>query len=62
LVSCGSCLDILIITELNKPRLVNGVWWYFTPGISFGFAPFSNIRQYDADVFDCNSNYQLCHD
>jgi len=51
LVSCGSCLDILIITELNKPRLVNGVWWYFTPGISFGCALFSSIRQSTADVY-----------
>ncbi len=53
LVSCGSCLDILTTTELDKPRLVNGAWWYFTPDKSFGFAPFSSIRQSTADVFDC---------
>jgi hypothetical protein len=62
LVSCGSCLDILTTTELNKPRLVNGVWWYFTPDISFGFAPFSSIRQSTADVFDCDSGGKNCND
>ena len=51
LVSCGSCLDILTTTELNKPRLVNGAWWYFTPATSFGFAPISSIRQYN---YDCS--------
>ena len=56
LVSCGSCLDILTTTELNKPRLVNGAWWYFTPGKSFGFAPSSSITQSSADIFDCDAS------
>jgi len=62
LVSCGSCLDILTTTELNTTRLVNGVWWYFTPGKSFGFAPSSNIRQSSADIFDCDSGGYNCND
>jgi len=55
LVSCGSCLDILTTTVTNQPILVNGAWWYFTPGRSFGFAPNSNIRQSNADTIDCDS-------
>jgi hypothetical protein len=62
LVSCGSCFDILTTTELNKPRLVNGAWWYFTPGISFGFASNSSIKQSYADVFDCEGGYIICND
>ena len=64
LVSCGSCLDILTTTELNKPRLVNGAWWYFTPDRSFGFAPSSNIRQASVDGFDCDTNngWKNCKD
>ena len=42
---------ILTTTELNKPRLVNGAWWYFRPDKSFGFAPSSSIRQYN---YDCS--------
>ena len=61
LVSCGSCLDILTTTELNKPRLVNGAWWYFKPDKSFGFAPSSSIRQLSVDIFDCDSSWN-CND
>jgi hypothetical protein len=60
LVSCGSCLYILTTTILHQPILVNGAWWYFTPGYSFGFAPNSNINQYYADVFDCDSSHINC--
>ena len=65
LVSCGSCLDILTTTETNKPRLVNGAWWYFTPDKSFGFAPSSSIRQYNYDCYDCpdcNDQSNICTD
>jgi len=62
LVSCGSCLDILTNTTANQPRFVNGAWWYFTNGLSFGFAPNSNIKQSYADVFDCDSNNMNCID
>jgi len=65
LVSCGSCLEILTTTELDKPRLVNGVWWYFTPDKSFGFAPSSSIRQYWYDCYgchDCADDHNICQD
>ena len=60
LVSCGSCLDILTTTVINQPRLVNGAWWYFTPGISFGFAPDSNIVQEPyCDKYDPSNTKRL---
>ena len=65
LVSCGSCLEILTTAVLDKPRLVNGVWWHFTPDKSFGFAPSSSIRQYNYDCYDCsncNNDYNICPD
>jgi hypothetical protein len=65
LVSCGSCLDILTNTTINQPRLVNGAWWYFTHGKSFGFAPNSDIKQrwYDCyDCLNCNDDSNTCTD
>jgi hypothetical protein len=52
---------ILTTTELDKPRLVNGFWCYFTPDKSFGFAPSSSIRQLSVDIFDCDSSWN-CKD
>ena len=60
LVSCGSCLDILTTTPKNQTRLVNGAWWYFTPGISFGFAPDFNINQEPyCDKYDRSNTKRL---
>jgi len=62
LVSCGSCSDILTYTELNKPRFINGAWWYFTY-FSFGFSPNLNINQdYDnlwCDNYDSSNTKRL---
>ena len=35
LAACGNCLAITTTTPLNVPVFVNGMWWYFTPGINF---------------------------
>ena len=48
----GLASDVLTQTALNTPHLSNGVWWYFTPGQSFGFADTSVIRQSPADYAD----------
>lgn len=53
LVSCGDCLSVLKPTEVNKPVLNNGAYWYFTNGYSFGFSPNSSIYQNLVDFFDC---------
>ena len=44
--------DILKITTRNQPRLSNGVFWYNTPGYSFGFSGVEGIYQNLADVSD----------
>ena len=65
LVSCGSCLDILTITDRFVPKLINGAYWYFTPDISFGFSPNSKIDQNYYDCYDCpncNDNSNICTD
>ena len=37
-------------TVLNTPHLSNGVYWYFTPGKSFGFLSDSDLHQATADI------------
>ena len=39
-------------TVLNTPRLINGTYWYYTPGSSIGFAPTNSILQSPADYVD----------
>lgn len=46
----------------DKPVLNNGTYWYLTGAYSFGFSPIYNIRQYDADVYDCDSSGKNCKD
>ena len=48
--ACGNCLNILLTTTVDVPHLVSGVWWYFTPSSSFGFAPTWEITQSPADT------------
>ena len=45
LISCGDCYSISLKTEINKPKLINGAYWYFTSGFSFGWASDSRISQ-----------------
>ena len=52
LISCGDCDSISKRTKLNEARLVNGAYWYFTPGYSFGFAANSIISQDAYAKFD----------
>ena len=54
LVSCGDCHLISLKTEINKPKLINGAYWYFTPGYSFGWASDSRISQdkFKYDIFN----------
>ena len=37
--------DVQQITALNTPHLSNGVYWYFTPGKSFGFLGDTDLHQ-----------------
>lgn len=60
LVSCGNCWSILSVTQVNRPRLVNGAYWYMTPNYSFGFAPNATINQITCDKFDTTNSFRLC--
>ncbi|CAF1030617.1 unnamed protein product [Brachionus calyciflorus] len=50
LVACGNCNQIFRNTTLNSPNLVGSVYWYMTPGQSFGFSPSFTITQNTADT------------
>ena len=47
-------------TALNTPHLSNGVYWYFTPGKSFGFLKDTDLQQEPAgDTGDTNIEARL---
>ena len=52
LLACGNCFVITNPTVTNKPVLENGVYWYFTPGKSFGYSPVYEISQSNSDPID----------
>jgi hypothetical protein len=41
-------------TVKNTPQLLNGTYWYNTPGFSIGFAPTNIIDQNHADISEAN--------
>ena len=46
----GLASEIHKFTVLNTPHESNGVYWYFTPGKSFGFLSDSDLHQATADI------------
>ncbi|CAF1081140.1 unnamed protein product [Brachionus calyciflorus] len=59
LVACGNCLQILTNTTVNIPNLVGSVYWYMTPGVSFGFSPIYSITQNSADTYNTSDPLRL---
>ncbi|CAF1007353.1 unnamed protein product [Brachionus calyciflorus] len=59
LVACANCLQILTNTTVNSPKLVGSVYWYMTPGVSFGFSPSSTIIQNPTDVYKLSDPLRL---
>ena len=51
--------DIMRTTSRNSPHLSNGVFWYNTPGYSFGFSGVNGINQNLGDVSDENDVSRL---
>ena len=51
--------EIHKITELNTPHESNGVYWYFTPGKSFGFLKDKDLQQATADIGTTNPRSRL---
>ena len=50
---------ILTQTLRNTPNLSNGVYWYFTPSLSFGFSRNPLILQNEADVSPIDGDARL---
>ena len=50
LMACANCFDATAVTNSLEPALSAGVWWYNTPGLSFGFAPAWQITQNPTDT------------
>ncbi|CAF0997441.1 unnamed protein product, partial [Brachionus calyciflorus] len=59
LVACGNCYQIFRNTTLNSPNLIGSVYWYMTPGKSFGFSPIYTISQSSADTYDTSDPLRL---
>ena len=60
LVACANCLSVLTVNVLNTPNNAGSVYWYYTPGQSFGFSPSSYITQSSCDSSNQNDNLRLC--
>jgi hypothetical protein len=52
LLACAYCNDVSKTTSINTPSLNadSGLYWYFTPSFSFGFATSSSISQAKGDT------------
>ena len=55
----GLASEVQTQTALNTPHLSNGVYWYFTPGQSFGFLKDNTLEQNSADIGTTNPDSRL---
>ena len=55
----GLASEVHHFTVLNKPHESNGVYWYFTPGKSFGFLRDDTLEQATADIGDTYPDSRL---
>ena len=46
----GAAAEVQTVTARNSPNLFNGVYWYYTPGESFGFLNDTNLMQNKGDT------------
>lgn len=59
-IGCANCFSVLSQTKtLNSPKILSGIYWYYTPNFSFGFAQTPEINQNTWDNTDLTSNYKL---
>jgi hypothetical protein len=58
-LACANCLSVTTQTNLDQPKFVGQAYWYFTPNYSFGYAPTSEIDQYNGDQFEKSSNLRV---
>ena len=62
LMACANCYDVTAVTASVAPAVSAGVWWYNTPGSSFGFAPAWQITQQPTDTTLVGSENRLSWD
>jgi hypothetical protein len=53
-VAAAPTNDVFTQTVLDTPQLINGTYWYYTPGWSFGYSPTNVILQESADTTGCD--------
>ena len=54
-VAAAPTAQVFTETELDTPQLLNGTYWYYTPGESFGYSPTNVVFQVSADTTGCDS-------
>lgn len=58
-IACAKCSEVLNVTTKNSPIYRGGAYWYFTPSVSFGFAPNNIINQAKGDTYDGTNDQRL---
>jgi hypothetical protein len=59
-VAAAPTNSVFTETDTNTPQLLNGTYWYYTPGTSFGYSPTNVINQASADITGCNLVTDSC--
>jgi len=52
-VAAAPTAQVFTETIINTPQLINGTYWYYTPGDSIGYSPTDVISQIPADTTGC---------
>ena len=53
-VAAAPTNSVFTPTLRDVPQLINGTYWYYTPGRSFGYSPTDVILQEAADITGCD--------
>jgi hypothetical protein len=59
LAAAAPTAQVFTETVTNTPQLINGTYWYNTPGASIGFSPTNVINQMTADAQDVSDPLRL---
>ena len=55
----GNATEVTRVTSHNLPNLSNGVYWYLTPGYSFGFLNSTDLQQAPIDAGTTGSEFRM---
>jgi hypothetical protein len=61
-VAAAPTAQVFTETIINTPQLINGTYWYYTPGNSIGYSPTDVISQIPADTTGCGGITQCASD